>query len=55
MSTPDEERPVSLFDDLEVLPDVTGDERGAGWGERVPESDPDDLARFLEDRPPHWG
>ncbi|WP_181874287.1 hypothetical protein [Marinitenerispora sediminis] len=53
MSSPDDERPVEMFDDdLDILPDVTGDERGAGWGERAP--DPDDTARLLEDRPPHW-
>ncbi|MBB6170829.1 hypothetical protein HNR23_000889 [Nocardiopsis mwathae] len=57
MSTPEDERPVDLFDDgMEILPDTTGDERGAGWGERVPDAGVDaDTARLLEDRPPHWG
>lgn len=56
---PDSERRVEFFDDgLEVFPDTTRDEHGPGWGEAVPgpSSDADDdLARFLEDRPPHWG
>ncbi|GAB3213948.1 hypothetical protein ACQEU5_15585 [Marinactinospora thermotolerans] len=52
MSTPDDERPVGPFDDdFEVLPDVTADERGYGWGE----PDHDNDARLLEERPPHWG
>lgn len=56
MSAPDEERPVSMFDDdLDILPDTTADERGGGWGDRVADTDPDDVARLLEDRPPHWG
>ncbi|CAM4018752.1 hypothetical protein NOGI109294_22505 [Nocardiopsis gilva] len=55
MSTPEDERPVDLFDDgLEILPDTTSDERGPGWGEHVSDTD-DDTARLLEDRPPHWG
>ncbi|GAA3746824.1 hypothetical protein HDA32_001430 [Spinactinospora alkalitolerans] len=54
MSAPDDERRVEPFDDdLEILPDITGDERGTGWGESA--FDSDDTARLLEERPPHWG
>lgn len=35
-----------------VLPDRTGDERDAGWGE-PDDDDRDDVARFLDARPPH--
>jgi hypothetical protein len=35
-----------------VLPDITSDERDAGWGE-VPE--PDDDEHLLRDVPPHHG
>ncbi|MFC7328761.1 hypothetical protein [Marinactinospora rubrisoli] len=53
MSSPDDERRVEMFDDdLDVLPDVTGDERGPGWGESA--FDADEADRLLEDRPPHW-
>ena len=31
------------------------DDTDHGWGERPTETDPDDLARFLSDRPPHHG
>lgn len=54
MSGPDDERRVDLsdFDDgPPVLPDITDDERGSSWGEY----EEDDVARLLEDRPPHWG
>lgn len=49
---PDDLRPVDISDDgLPVLPDQTRDESDIGWGE-PPEAD--DLARFLDERPPHW-
>lgn len=52
MSAPDGERAVDLSDDdLEVLPDVTEDERAEGWGESVADND---IDRLLRDRPPHW-
>jgi hypothetical protein len=41
-----------------VLPDVTSDERAEGWGDDDGSSrvdDPDDLERFLRERPPHHG
>ena len=53
IGNPDDERPVELSDDdeLDVLPDQTSDESDTGWGEwRVPDED----ARLLEERPPHW-
>ncbi|WP_433325508.1 hypothetical protein [Spirillospora sp. CA-294931] len=50
---PDDERPVDLTDDeIEILPDQTGDDTDTGWGEWRGESDDD--ARLIEDRPPHW-
>jgi hypothetical protein len=41
--------------ELPELPEVSADDTDLGWGERVSESDPDDLDRFLADRPPHHG
>jgi len=38
-----------------VLPEQTVDDTDRGWGERPDEADPDDLERFLADRPPHHG
>ena len=50
---PDEDRPVDLFEEgPPVLPDQTSDDTDVGWGEWGGGSDD---ARFLEDRPPHWG
>jgi hypothetical protein len=46
---------VSETDDRPVLPDRTSDEDETGWGERPAEDDPDDLRRFLEEKPPHHG
>ncbi len=49
---PDDDRPVDLSDDdLVILPDQTRDDTDEGWGEIAL---PDDDARYLEDRPPHW-
>lgn len=52
-------------DDLPVLTAASGleqtrDDLDIGWGERTwtdgpGASDPDDLERFLRDRPPHYG
>jgi hypothetical protein len=39
----------------EPIPEQTSDDTDGGWGERQPEDDPDDLRRFLDDRPPHHG
>lgn len=48
---PDDDRPVELDDDLEILPDQTSDDTDVGWGEwRGGEDD----SRLFEDRPPHW-
>jgi hypothetical protein len=41
-------------EDEPVLPDTTSDEQPEGWGDRG-EDDPDDLDRFLRERPPHHG
>jgi hypothetical protein len=48
---PDDDRPVDLDDDLEILPDQTSDDTDIGWGEWRAG---DDDSRLLEDRPPHW-
>ncbi len=40
---------------LSELPEQTNDDTDHGWGERPTETDPDDLERFLSDRPPHHG
>jgi hypothetical protein len=37
------------------LLDQSLDDTDRGWGERPSETDPDDLDRFLADRPPHHG
>ena len=37
-----------------VLPAHSADETDARWGE-PPVADPDDLERFLRERPPHHG
>jgi hypothetical protein len=52
IGNPDDERPVELDDDeLDVLPDQTRDDSDTGWGEW---HEPDEDARLLEERPPHW-
>lgn len=35
-------------------PERAPDDSDVGWGDRLTDSDDDDL-RYLEDRPPHWG
>lgn len=51
MGGPDEERTVDLFEDeLEILPDVTSDERDIGWSGAV--GGEDEADRY--ERPPHW-
>lgn len=42
-------------DSAAILPEQTGDDTDHGWGEQPREADPDDLERFLADRPPHHG
>ena len=42
-------------EDEPVLPETTSDEHPEGWGDRVRDDDPDDLDRFLRERPPHHG
>jgi hypothetical protein len=37
----------------ELLPDVSSDETDSGWGEDRAGTDPADLRRFLDDKPPH--
>lgn len=41
--------------DESFLPEQTSDERDYGWGNQPDEADPDDLDRFLSERPPHHG
>jgi hypothetical protein len=43
--------PGNRADDAPILPDTTSDERAEGWGEH----DPDDVERYLRERPPHHG
>jgi hypothetical protein len=50
-ASPDDRREVAFTDDLVILPDQTGDDTDAGWGERGASNDD----RLLADRPPHWG
>jgi hypothetical protein len=42
-------------DDEPVLPRTTSDEHPEAWGDRARDDDPDDLDRFLRERPPHHG
>ena len=46
---------MSESDERPVLPETTEDESAKGWGERPDEPDPDDVERFLDERPPHHG
>ena len=41
----------------DVLPDTTSDEGDEGWGDRPgdDDDDPEDVRRFLDERPPHHG
>jgi hypothetical protein len=41
--------------DEPVLPRTTSDEHPEAWGDRARDDDPDDLDRFLRERPPHHG
>ena len=50
MSGPDGERRRAFLDGLDILPDITGDERTVGWGDR----EEDSTARLIDERPPHW-
>jgi hypothetical protein len=47
----DEDRPVDLTEDLEILPDQTRDDTDEGWGDWRESAD---HTRFLDERPPHW-
>ena len=55
MSEPSPEARLPEPTVLPELPEQTTDDTDRGWGERPTESDPDDLERFLADRPPHHG
>lgn len=50
---------MAVGDPEPVLPDTTSDERDPGDGGsdawRDTAADPDDVERFLRDRPPHHG
>ena len=39
----------------EPVPDQTADDTDVGWGDRAREDDPEDVGRFLDERPPHHG
>jgi hypothetical protein len=47
------EAAVTGPDDGPELPDRTVDEEDLGWGEAPRDDDPDDVRRFLDERPPH--
>jgi hypothetical protein len=36
-------------------PEPAPDDSDVGWGEVPAADDPDDVGRFLDDRPPHHG
>jgi len=36
----------------DFYPEQTADDRDLGWGDDLPEEDPDGF--FLDNRPPHW-
>ncbi|MEU2182627.1 hypothetical protein [Streptomyces thermolilacinus] len=45
-------KPALVFDD--PLDQQSADDTDRGWGERAPSGDTaDDLARFLDEKPPH--
>jgi len=44
-------RPALVFDD--PLDRRSGDDTDAGWGERPSADGPADLARVLDEKPPH--
>jgi hypothetical protein len=51
VGTYDEDREVTLTEELVILPDQTTDDTDRGWGE-MPNRDDE---RLLAERPPHWG
>lgn len=51
MSTAPEPRPALVFDD--PLDRPSQDDTDRGWGERPTGGDAADLARFLDEKPPH--
>ncbi|MCS0639347.1 hypothetical protein NX801_27660 [Streptomyces sp. LP05-1] len=44
-------KPVLVFDD--PLDQQSSDDTDRGWGERPPADSAADLARFLDEKPPH--
>jgi len=48
-----ERRDLFGWENSDLLPETSSDETDAGWGERGSGSDPADLRRFLDDKPPH--
>ncbi|WP_198535614.1 hypothetical protein [Streptomyces caatingaensis] len=51
MSATPEPRPALVFDD--PLDRPSADDTDRGWGERPVGGDAGDLARFLDEKPPH--
>ncbi|MDN3293034.1 hypothetical protein QWM81_03015 [Streptomyces ficellus] len=50
--SPKKRKPALIFDD--PLDQQSADDTGRGWGERPPVGDSAaDLARFLDEKPPH--
>ncbi|MFG3497953.1 hypothetical protein [Streptomyces sp. NPDC047928] len=49
--TPRKKTPALNFDD--PLDQQSADDTDRGWGERAPDGDNSDLARFLDEKPPH--
>ncbi|MEU2250359.1 hypothetical protein [Streptomyces sp. NPDC019224] len=50
-TTPARPRPALIFDD--PLDQQSADDTDQGWGERAPSGGAADLARFLDEKPPH--
>ncbi|WP_406420329.1 hypothetical protein OH809_25535 [Streptomyces sp. NBC_00873] len=44
-------KPALIFDD--PLDQQSADDTDRGWGERAPVGDGSNLARFLDEKPPH--
>jgi hypothetical protein len=42
-------------EDRPTLPEQTGDDTDAGWGEDEPDDEDDELSRYLRERPPQHG
>jgi len=41
--------------DAPMLPHRSADDTDVGWGEPPEADDPEDVGRFIQERPPHHG